>query len=192
MYQRVQKIVFRWQLKNWEMELSRSSVRKTISIHMPNKSQVGFPLSSLRLLSLSSNCFLPLSLSAPNHRNLPKFKSVLSLHCHSAVTSLHPFRHPNWDVDCPLPFIPSRSFHLRKHLIFKHHSFHHHHHHQCLAPGGSLHVGRTSFVKLLPHKHVPPAEVKAPTITSVQNKTFALSNICHSLLLSYSISLSWH
>lgn len=120
--------------QNWEMELSISSGKKTISIHMPTESQVGFPLSCLPLLSLSSNCFLPLSLSAPNHRNLPKFKSVLSLHCHSAVTSLHPFRHPNRDVDCPLPFIPSRSFHLRKHLILKHHSLHHHH--QCLALGG--------------------------------------------------------
>lgn len=122
-----------------------------LSMHMPTESQVGFPLSCWLLLSPSSNCFLPLSLSAPNHRNLTKFKSVLSLCCHSAVASFAPFRHPSRDVDCPLPFIPSRSFHLRKHLISKHHSLHHHHHHQCLAPGGSLYVGRTSFVKLLPY-----------------------------------------
>lgn len=133
-------------IEKWSLAEVRSG---RLSVHMPTESQVGLPLSCLPLLPLSSNCFLPLSPSAPNHHDLKKFKSVLLLCCHSAVTSFHPFRHPNRDADCSLPFIPSRSFHLRKHPILKHQSLHHH---QCLAlGGGGLYVRRTSFVKLLPH-----------------------------------------
>lgn len=111
-----------------------------------------------------------------------KALSLLSFSFHQPAATLRNMPSPlhlSQDEDCPLPFIPSR-----RNLNLMHHF---RNLHRCLALGKSLlrkHLNNqaASLIQVL------PAGVEALNITSVDNKTLSLSNICHSF---YFISLSW-